>query len=206
MERTGLVLVVCAPSGTGKTTLIKMLMHEFSQIGYSTSCTTRSPRHDEVPGHDYNFVTHEEFHQLQRSGYFAEWADVYGHFYGTPLNPTLDILRTGKDVLFDIDVQGAAQLRLTLPVGSYVFILPPSLKILEERLRKRAQDSEEAIQRRLSAVRDEVLEAHWFDAWIVNDDLHRTYDALRSVYIAATLAPRRRPLIIRSILDGKTAS
>jgi guanylate kinase len=115
----------------------------------------------------------------------------------------LDILRTGKDVLFDIDVQGAAQLRLTLPIGRYVFILPPSLKILEERLRGRAQDSEESVQRRLAAARREILEAHWFDAWIVNNDLHRSYDALRSVYIAATLAPRRRPLILRSILDGK---
>jgi guanylate kinase len=206
MERTGLVLVVCAPSGTGKTTLVKKLMQEFPQIGYSTSCTTRHPRDDEIPGHDYNFVTQEEFLVLQRSGYFAEWADVYGHFYGTPLGPTLEILRSGRDVLFDIDVQGAAQLRLTLPIGRYVFILPPSLKILEERLRGRAQDSEETIQRRLAAACSEIREAHWFDAWIVNDDLHRSYDALRSVYIAAMHAPRRRPLILRNILDGRTAS
>jgi guanylate kinase len=206
MERTGLVLVVCAPSGTGKTTLIRMLMQEFPQIGYSTSCTTRAPRGDEIPGQDYNFVSQEEFIGLRRSGYFAEWADVYGHFYGTPLTHTLDILRTGRDVLFDIDVQGAAQLRLTLPLGRYVFILPPSLKVLEERLRGRAQDSEESVQRRLAAVRNEIREAHWFDAWIVNDDLQRSYDELRSVYIAATLTPRRRPLILRNILDGKIAS
>jgi guanylate kinase len=206
MERTGLVLVVCAPSGSGKTTLVKMLMQEFPQIGYSTSCTTRSPRDDEIPGHDYNFVTQEEFLVLQRSGYFAEWADVYGHLYGTPLGPTLDILRSGRDVLFDIDVQGAAQLRLTLPIGRYVFILPPSLKILEERLRGRAQDSEESIHRRLMAACNEIREAHWFDAWIVNDDLRHAYDALRSVYIAATHAPTRRPLLLRNILDGRTAS
>jgi guanylate kinase len=183
-----------------------MLMQEFPQIGYSTSCTTRAPRADEIPGKDYKFVSHEEFRDLQRAGYFAEWADVYGHFYGTPLSPTLDILRSGKDVLFDIDVQGAAQLRLTLPVGRYVFVLPPSLKILEERLRGRAQDDEAAIQRRLAAARNEIREAHWFDAWIVNDNLQRSYDALRSFYIAATLAPRRRPLILRNILDGKAAS
>ena len=206
MERTGLVLVVCAPSGTGKTTLIKMLMQEFPQIGYSTSCTTRAPRSDEVPGRDYNFISQEEFLKLQRTGYFAEWAEVYGCFYGTPLNPTLDILRSGRDVLFDIDVQGAAQLKLTLPAGRYVFILPPSLKILEERLQARAQDNEDAVQRRLMAAHNEIREAHWFDAWIVNDDLHRAYDALRSVYIAATLVPGRRPLMIRNILDGKAAS
>jgi len=206
MERTGLVLVVCAPSGTGKTTLVKMLMEEFPQIGYSTSCTTRSPRDGEVPGRDYTFVSQEAFLEFQRVGYFAEWAEVYGNFYGTPLSPTLDILRSGKDVLFDIDVKGAAQLRLTLPAGRYVFILPPSLKALEERLRGRALDSEEAIQRRLTAAREELREAHWFDAWIVNDDLHRSYDALRSVYIAATLKPRWRPLLLRNILEGKSAS
>jgi guanylate kinase len=205
MERTGLVLVVCAPSGAGKTTLVKMLMQEFPQIGYSTSCTTRPPRADEIPGQDYNFISQEDFLSLRRAGYFAEWANVYGHFYGTPLNPTLDILRTGKDVLFDIDVQGAAQLRLTLPIGRYVFILPPSLKILDGRLRGRAQDSAEPVQRRLAAARSEIHEAHWFDAWIVNDDLQRSYDALRSIYIAATLTPRRRPLILRSILDGKSS-
>ncbi len=206
MERTGVVLVVCAPSGTGKTTLVKMLMQEFPQIGYSISCTTRKPRADEIPGRDYEFISHENFLDLQQKGYFAEWADVYGNYYGTPLNPTLDMLRQGRDVLFDIDVQGAAQLRLTLPAGRYVFVLPPSLKILEERLRKRAQDSEEAIARRLKAVTDEIAEAHWFDAWVVNDDLRRAYDSLRAVYIAATLAPRRRPLLLRNLLDGKNAS
>lgn len=206
MERTGLVLVVCAPSGTGKTTLIKRLMQEFPLIGYSTSYTTRSPRSNEVPGQDYTFISHETFLDLQRTGYFAEWADVYGNLYGTPLNSTLELLRSGKDVIFDIDVQGAAQLRLTLPAGRYVFILPPSLKVLEERLRGRAQDSEDDIQRRLMAARHEISEAHWFDAWIVNDDLNRAYDSLRSVYIAATLAPRRRPLLLRNILDGKSAS
>jgi guanylate kinase len=183
-----------------------MLMQEFPQIGYSTSCTTRGPRPDEIPGKDYKFVSHEEFLELQQAGYFAEWADVYGHYYGTPLMPTLDILRSGKDVLFDIDVQGASQLKLTLPAGRYAFILPPSLKILEERLRGRAQDDEEAIQRRLAAACREISEAHWFDAWIVNDNLQRAYDALRSVYVAATLAPRRRPLILKNILDGKAAS
>ena len=206
MERTGLVLVVSAPSGTGKSTLVKMLMQEFPQIGYSISCTTRPPRANEISGRDYNFVSHEEFIQLRNTGYFTEWAEVYGNFYGTPLNPTLDSLRAGKDVLFDIDVQGASQLRATLPAGRYVFILPPSLRILEKRLRGRAQDSEDAIQRRLMAARNELMEAHWFDAWVVNDDLQRAYDALRAVYLAATLAPERRPLMLRNILDGKTAS
>jgi len=203
MERSGLVLVVCGPSGTGKTTLVKMLMQEFPQIGYSTSYTTRLPRDGEIPGQDYHFVISEEFVTLQRTGYFAEWAEVHGNYYGTPLNPTLDILGTGKDVLFDIDVQGASQLRLTMPAGHYVFILPPSLEVLEQRLRGRLLDNEEAIQRRLKAARNEIREARWFDAWIVNDDMDLAYDELRSVYIAATLAPKRRPLILRNLLNGQ---
>ena len=206
MARIGLVLVVCGPSGTGKTTLIKMLMQEFPQIGYSTSYTTRPARADEVPGQDYHFVDHADFVALRRTGFFAEWAEVHGNYYGTPLNSTLDILGSGRDVLFDIDVQGASQLKLTMPTGRYVFILPPSLEILENRLRGRSLDSEESIQRRLKAACNEIRESRWFDAWIVNDDLDRGYDELRSVYIAATLAPKRRPLILRNLLNGQIAS
>ena len=171
MERTGVLLVVCAPSGTGKTTLLKMLLEEFPQIGYSVSCTTRAPREGEVHGRDYEFISREKFLELKERGHFAEWADVYGNFYGTPLAPTLESLRTGRDLLFDIDVQGAAQLRLMLPAGRYVFILPPSLCILEKRLRGRGQNSEKEILCRLPAGKLEIAEAHWFDAWIVNDDL-----------------------------------
>jgi guanylate kinase len=206
MERTGVVLVVCAPSGSGKTTLVGMLMREFPEIGYSVSCTTRPPRPGEIPGRDYDFINHETFTDLQRHGHFAEWADVHGNFYGTPLNPTLELLSAGRDVLFDVDVQGAAQLRLTMPAGRYVFILPPSLKILEERLRKRALDDEEAVRRRLTAASGEIREAHWFDAWVVNDDLQHAYERLRAVYLAATLEPRRRPLLLRNILDRKNAT
>lgn len=206
MERTGVVLVVCAPSGAGKTTLIKRLMLEFPQIGYSVSYTTRAPRQGEVNGRDYEFVSRRNFLEFRQAGHFAEWAEVYGNFYGTPLNSTLDLLRAGRDLLFDIDVQGAAQLRLTLPAGRYVFVLPPSLAVLEKRLRERAQDSGEAIVRRLQAATREIGEAHWFDAWIVNDNLENAYDCLRAIYIAATLAPARRPLLPRTILDGKSAS
>jgi len=180
-------------------------MQEFQQIGYSISYTTRPQRVGEIPGQDYHFVDAEEFVKLQQTGFFAEWAEVHGNFYGTPLKSTLDILGTGRDVLFDIDVQGAAQLRLTMPTGRYVFILPPSLQILEKRLRGRSLDGEESIKRRLKAACNEIREARWFDAWIVNDGLERAYDELRSVYIAATLVPKRRPLILRNLLNGHVA-
>ena len=107
-------------------------------------------------------------------------------------------------MLFDIDVQGAAQLRLTIPDGLYAFILPPSLRVLEERLRKRGTDDEEVIARRLANAVREIQEAHWFNAWIVNDDLERAYDEFRAAYVAYTLEPKRRPLLLRRILDTRT--
>lgn len=202
MKRNGVVLVVCAPSGTGKTTLVKRLLQEFPHFGYSVSCTTRSPRPGETDGVDYHFLSGEEFERRRAQGYFAEWAEVYGNFYGTPLPPTLGMLEQGKDVLFEIDVQGAAQLRLTLPAGKYVFILPPSMSVLEERLRGRGSDDEATIARRLANAAREMREAHWFDAWIVNDVLDTAYDELRAAYIAATLAPRLRPLLVRGVMEN----
>lgn len=202
MKRNGVVLVVCAPSGAGKTTLVKRLLQEFPHFGYSVSCTTRSPRPGETDGVDYHFLSGEEFEQRRAQGYFAEWAEVYGNFYGTPLPPTLGMLEQGKDVLFEIDVQGAAQLRLTLPAGKYVFILPPSMSVLEERLRGRGSDDEATIARRLANAAREMREAHWFDAWIVNDVLDTAYDELRAAYIAATLAPRLRPLLVRGVMEN----
>lgn len=203
MQRNGVVLVVCAPSGAGKTTLIKRLTTEFPDLGFSVSCTTRAPRTGEQNGVDYHFLSREDFIARRKEGYFAEWAEVHGNFYGTPLAPTLQKLQEGRDLLFDIDVQGAAQLRLTIPDGLYAFILPPSLRVLEERLRKRGTDDEEVIARRLANAVREIQEAHWFNAWIVNDDLERAYDEFRAAYVAYTLEPKRRPLLLRRILDSK---
>lgn len=199
-QRKGVVLVVSAASGTGKTTLVKKLLEAFPQFGYSISCTTRPPRAGEVDGKDYHFLSREEFIRRREQGYFAEWAEVYGNFYGSPLQPTLDMLAQGQDVLFEIDVQGAAQLHLTIPQACCVFILPPSLAELERRLRQRGTDSDEVIRRRLDSAAQEIAEAHWFDYWVVNDDLEGAYDALRAAYLAATLQPRLRPALLRSVL------
>lgn len=201
MQRNGVVLVVCAASGTGKTTLVKRLLNEFPSFAYSVSCTTRAPREGEVDGKDYHFLSQEEFCERRNQGYFAEWAEVYGNLYGTPLPPILDMLSHGKDVLFEIDVQGAAQLRLTLNEPCCVFILPPSMHELEKRLRSRASDDEDTIQRRLNNAAAEIREAHWFNTWIVNDNLDRAYDQLRAAYIAATLKPRLRPLLLRTLVS-----
>ncbi|MEG2172169.1 MAG: guanylate kinase [Desulfovibrionaceae bacterium] len=200
MQRNGVVLVVCAASGTGKTTLVKRLLEEFPCFAYSISCTTRAPRVGEVEGKDYYFLSREDFCQRRDRGYFAEWAEVYGNLYGTPLSSTLEMLHQGKDLLFEIDVQGASQLRLTLAQSTCVFVLPPSLGELEKRLHARATDDEATICRRLANATLEIREAHWFDTWIVNDDLEQAYDQLRATYIAATLKPSLQPLLLRTLI------
>ena len=136
--RRGLPLVICAPSGAGKSTLVGRLTAEFP-MEFSISCTTRKPRGNEKDGVDYIFLDRETFLDRRGLGYFAEWAEVHGNFYGTPLKPVQDRLAQGRDMLFDIDVQGAAQLSLSLPEARFVFILPPSLEELERRLRDDAK-------------------------------------------------------------------
>ena len=125
-SRTGVALVICAPSGTGKTTLIKRLVAEFPRFSFSVSCTTRDPRPGEVQGKDYDFLSRDEFIMRRDAGYFAEWAKVHDNYYGTPLEATRGLLAKGRDVLFDIDVQGASQLRRTIPGARLIFILPPA--------------------------------------------------------------------------------
>ena len=202
MPRKGIALVISAPSGAGKTTLVQRLLREFPQFGYSISCTTRQPRQGEVDGKDYVFLSREEFEERRAQGYFAEWAEVHGNLYGTPLAPVKDSLQRGQDVLFDIDVQGAAQLKLSLAEAVFIFILPPSMTELERRLRSRALDDEATIERRMANARQEMLESRWYDAWVINDDLDTAYDALRSVFVAASLAPFRSPDLPEALLDS----
>jgi guanylate kinase len=200
-QRTGIALVICAPSGAGKTTLIKRLLREFPRFAFSVSCTTREPRPNEKQGVDYDFVSAEEFHWRRDAGYFAEWAEVHGHFYGTPLEATRSLLSQGRDVLFDIDVQGASQLRRTLPGARLIFILPPSRRELERRLRERGTETPESLRERLRVAGTELMQAYWFNSWIINDDLERAWQELRAEYIAATLSPLLRPSFANMLLD-----
>ncbi|MCR5257944.1 MAG: guanylate kinase [Desulfovibrio sp.] len=198
--RLGTALVLSAPSGAGKTTLVKKLIQEFPNFGFSISFTTRAPREGEVDGRDYRFTTKEDFLQRRDRGEFAEWAMVHGNCYGTPLAPLREMLQQGRDVLFDIDVQGAAQLRLSLPHARLVFILPPSMQELERRLRSRGTDAEDVIQVRLANARAEMREARWFDDIVLNDRLDRAYADLRAAYLAATLAPSLHTSLIDSLI------
>ena len=198
--RQGIALVLSAPSGAGKTTLITRLREEFPGIGYSVSCTTRAPREGEIDGRDYIFLSRAAFEERRASGDFAEWAEVHGNLYGTPLAPVREMLAQGRDILFDIDVQGAAQLKLNLEGACFIFILPPSMAELERRLRLRGQDDEAVIARRLANARSELREAAWYDALVVNDDLDAAYDRLRAAYVAATLAPARNAHLLDALL------
>ena len=202
MRREGIALVISAPSGAGKTTLIHRLCEEFPDFGYSVSCTTRQPRKGETDGKEYIFLSREEFERRRARDYFAEWAEVHGNLYGTPLAPVERMLKEGRDVIFDIDVQGSQQMKLSLSVAVFVFVLPPDMEELERRLRLRGLDDEEAIERRLARARMEMEQAGWYDALVVNDRLDTAYDALRAVYLAGTLAPARNPQLVESIVRG----
>lgn len=202
-NRSGIALVLCAPSGTGKTTLSKRLLEEFPAFAFSVSCTTRSPRPGEVDGRDYRFLTQEKFAELRDAGYFAEWAEVHGNFYGTPLEAAQAMLAEGRDLLFDIDVQGAAQLKKTLPQACFIFLLPPSMATLEKRLRGRGSESEESLARRMANAKAEIAEASWFDAVIINDSLDEAYADLCAAYRAAPLCPSRMAGRIAGLLKER---
>lgn len=203
-SRLGLLLVICAPSGTGKSTLTARLRAEFPRLGYSVSCTTRAPRPGEVDGRDYHFLDQAEFLRRREAGFFAEWAEVHGNCYGTPRQALADMLAAGRDVLFDIDVQGAAQLRASMG-GCHVFLLPPSLAALRARLLGRASDDQAVIQKRLANAPGELACAPGFDYWIVNDDLDAAYDRLRAVYVAEGLRPALNPGLLDAVVHGPAA-
>lgn len=199
--RQGTALVLSAPSGAGKSTLCKMLRSEFPGFGYSVSCTTRAPRQGEVEGRDYFFLSEADFEKMRLAGEFAEWARVHGNLYGTPLEPVQTMLKNGTDCLFDIDVQGAALIKASIPAAVFVFILPPNMAELARRLGERGMDNEKSTRLRLGNAIAEMRESFWYDAVIVNDDLDRAYASLRAVYLAATLAPGRNVEQLEKLLD-----
>lgn len=198
--RLGQVLVVCAPSGTGKSTLISMLRERYPDFGFSVSYTTRAPRGSEQDGREYHFVSRDTFVAMRSKGAFCEWAEVHGNFYGTATKPVEAMLHQGQDVLFDIDVQGAKQLKKTFYKGTFVFLLPPSREELVRRLKGRGTDSEESIVKRLANASGELAQAEWFDSWVVNDDLDEAYKELEAVYLAGKCKPSLRPGILDNIM------
>lgn len=202
----GLLLVVSSPSGAGKTTLCTRLRGEFPQLRFSVSYTTRSPRPGEAHGREYYFVDRGVFSEMVARDEFAENALVHGNNYGTSAALVNEALTSGHDLLFDIDFQGGRQLKAKFPDDVVlVFILPPSLAELERRLRTRATDAPEVIERRLRVARDELRHYDEYDYIIVNDDLARAYDVLRSVYVGSTYRCARQKAAAEAVLSGQQA-
>jgi guanylate kinase len=180
-----LLLILSSPSGAGKTTLkSRILTESHPELRFSVSHTTRGPRATEVDGREYHFVDKAKFLRMTGEGEFAEWAEVHGNLYGTSLRE-IEIARSShRGVVFDIDHQGARQIKATMPDAVSVFILPPSMAELERRLRARASDDEQTVQRRLQAARTEIDHYAFFDYLVVNDDLEEAHRKLDAIVIA----------------------
>ena len=184
IRRRGTLFVVSAPSGAGKTTLCREIRLRVPDLAYSVSVTTRSPRPGEIDGVDFRFVAVPEFRTMLDRGELAEWATVHGNLYGTRARSLEDALALGRDVLLDIDTQGAAQLRARYPDAVLIFIVAPSVKDLEQRLRERRSDAEHEIARRLARAREEIVLWRRYDYLIVNRDVKEALDQLESIVLA----------------------
>ena len=180
----GAIFVVSAPSGAGKTTLCRMLTRRLQRIEHSISYTTRSPRPGEIDGKDYYFVDRDEFMKMVESGEFLEWAEVHGNLYGTSKDRLMERVNRGIDVILDIDTQGARQIRKQGIDATFVFILPPSMEVLKERLVNRGADTEEVIKRRLKNAIKEITDYKQYDYVIINDKLESAFEELKAVVLS----------------------
>lgn len=206
----GILFVVSAPSGTGKTTLIERLVQIVADLTMSRSYTSRPARDGEADGVDYNFISRQKFEEMARAGEFLEWADVFGNLYGTSATDTASCLERGCDLVLVIDVQGARQVRNRRRDTVGVFVLPPSFEVLEHRLRGRSKDAEEAIQRRLRTARAEVAAYTEYDYVVINDELDACVERLKGIVLAERARlPAIRPRaerIVRTFDIGAQAS
>lgn len=184
MKNAPLLLIVSSPSGAGKTTLCNRLLSEFADLRFSTSHTTRTPRPGESDGKDYHFVDVDSFEKMVEDEMFIEWAFVHGNRYGTARTEVRGAATAGVDLIFDVDFQGARQIKEQYPNAAAVFVLPPSIEELHRRLRKRGTESPESLERRFKAALEEIGNHALFDYLIVNDDLDTAYDRLRAVLLA----------------------
>lgn len=197
----GVLFVVAAPSGAGKTSLVKALLQKDAAIRLSVSYTTRAPRPGEVNGVDYHFVSVEEFRQMAARGEFLESAEVYGNYYGTSQAWIAGEIAAGRDILLEIDWQGAAQVRRHFPEAVTLFILPPSIEALRQRLSSRGQDSHEIIEKRMAAARDDISHAGEFEYIIVNDDFDQALLDFMAVVRASRLVALRQVQKLASLFE-----
>ncbi len=195
--------MIVAPSGAGKSSLVDALLKADLGLKLSLSTTTRAPRSGEVDGKNYRFVSKEEFIREKDQDHFLEWAEVHGHFYGTSKPWIESQMQAGSDVVLEIDWQGAQQIRKLIPAAQWIFIFPPSIEALEERLRKRGQDDEATIARRLAAAHVELLHAHEADYIVVNDSFDQALVDLKQILASSRLrsgpAMARNPTLLRRL-------
>jgi guanylate kinase len=183
-RKVGLLFVVSAPSGAGKTSLCRAITDSLENLTHSISYATRKPRPNEIDGRDYCFVTPERFQEMVNAGDFAEWAEVHGNLYGTSRRVLDDMRGKGIDVILDIDTQGAKQIKQKYDSAVYIFILPPLLDILEERLRNRNSDQDDEIRKRMRRAREEIRDYAMYDYLVVNRDFDRALTELRAIVTA----------------------
>jgi len=192
-------IILSAPSGGGKTTIARQLLERRRDVGYSVSCTTRPAREGEVEGRDYYFLSTGEFLARQQAGEFAESAEVHGHLYGTLRSEVERVLRSGRHVIMDIDVQGATQFRAAFPESVLVYVLPPSGEVLLERLRRRNTESRESLKRRLVSALVELREVPWYQYVVVNDDQERAVASVSGIIDAEGLRRERLQNVERDV-------
>jgi guanylate kinase len=204
------VFIISAPSGSGKSTLVKRLMEMDKaraerRLQFSVSFTTRPPRDGEIEGEHYYFISVDEFERLREADELLEWAEVFGNYYGTSRAIWRKAEDAGKDLILDIDVQGAAQLKQRLDHAVSIFILPPSRQVLESRLRNRSSDSDEVIQRRLEEASNEIEEFGKYDYLLINDNLDASFEQLRGIILAERCRTERAREQVKKIVESFAA-
>ena len=200
MQQEGLLIVVSGPSGAGKGTICKRLLEENPSLGYSISATTRAPRTGEVNGVNYWFLSKEEFQEMIAQVGLLEWAEVYGNYYGTPAQKVRESLAQGKNIVLEIDTQGAALVREKFPDGVYIYILPPSLEELKRRIIGRGTDSAESIERRLSCAREEMgCVSEQYNYLVLNDEVELAVDRIETIIEAEKYQVKRSLRLLRAV-------
>ncbi|MBL7224823.1 MAG: guanylate kinase [Desulfobacteraceae bacterium] len=198
---SGQLFVISAPSGAGKSTILMAVRQRVPGLGYSISHTTRKPRGNERNGIDYHFVDDETFTKMIDEGDFVEWAKIYDNFYGTSSSGLQDLTASGLDVLMDVDIQGGRNIKNRFPDSVLIFLVPPSLEILERRLRERGTDNEAVIEARMESAADDIKNCAWYDYIIVNDKLGKAIDEAQSIIVSERCLTERQLPGIRKLFD-----